>query len=64
LISSWYTEGSGKYARIWQNKADEAAERTTGKRAAVSTWDAATIVGNPRVGDQQEPVYAGVQGIS
>ena len=64
IISSWHTEKSGNYARVWQDQADETAEKTSGTTASVTTWDAATITGNPMVGDQPLPVYAGVQEIS
>ncbi|MFT5188924.1 MAG: hypothetical protein ACI9DF_001609 [Verrucomicrobiales bacterium] len=64
ILSSWYTEKSGNYARIWQNQTDETTEKTTGTASSVTTWDATTITGNPVVGDQPLPVYAGIQGIS
>lgn len=49
-LSSWFTEDSGQYARIYQNSADEAA-RTVSK-----TWSRGS-------GTQGSPTYAGVSKI-
>ncbi len=64
IISSWYTEDGGSYARIWQTIEDETSEKGGGATTSVTTWDAADFDDNPRVGDQPKPVYAGVQGVS
>lgn len=50
-ITSWLTEGSGRYARLFQTVADEAAGN------AVTTWSRGQ-------GTQALPVYAGVHEIS
>lgn len=63
LLSSWYTEESGSYARIWASIADETLEKTSGTITSLTTWDAATING-PNIGDQPLPVYAGIQEVS
>ncbi len=53
LLSSWYTEKSGEYARIYEDLAAENA----GPRAAVTTW-------NRNQGNQSQPTYGGVHEIS
>ena len=65
LLTSWYTEESGNYARIWATIEDETLEKTStdGTVTSLTSWDANTIDG-PRLGDQVLPVYAGIQGIS
>ena len=50
-ISSWYTENSGRYARIYQTTADETAGN------AVTTWTRGQ-------GTQAMPTYAGVSEIA
>ena len=50
LISSWFTDNSGLYARVYTNTADEIA------RNAVTTWSRGA-------GVQTQPVYAGVHQI-
>src|SRR5437667_9811033 len=50
-VDSWFTENSGKYARIFQTTADEASG------ASVTTWSRGQ-------GTQSLPVYAGVREIS
>ena len=50
LLSSWYTEEAGTYARIYQTQADEFAG------TAVTTW-------NHGQGNQAQPTYAGVHQI-
>jgi hypothetical protein len=50
LISSWYTEESGAYARIYQTTADEAAGNS------VTSWSHGR-------GNQAQPTYAGVHQI-
>lgn len=63
-LSSWYTEGSGNYARIWRTIEEETAEKTAtdGTVTSVTTWDRSELGGG--VGDQTEPVYGGIQGIA
>jgi hypothetical protein len=51
LVSSWYTEKSGVYARLYENLSDLEAQR------ASTTWSRGQ-------GTQTLPVYAGVQGIA
>ncbi|MEP2774302.1 MAG: YHYH protein [Luteolibacter sp.] len=63
ILSSWYTEGSGRYARIWATQAQETTERGGGGSTSLTTWDSADYAG-VNVGDQPLPVYAGIQGIS
>ena len=63
ILTSWYTAGSGRYARIWATQAQETTERGGGGRTSLSTWDSADYSG-VIVGDQTLPVYAGIQGIS
>ncbi len=53
LINSWYTESSGRYARLFETAATEAA----GPTGAVTTW-------NRGQGSQQMPTYAGVHEVS
>ncbi len=50
-VDSWFTQNSGKYARIFQTVADESAGNT------VTTWSRGQ-------GTQALPVYAGVREIS
>jgi len=50
LISSWYTEESGSYARIYRNLVDESAGD------AVTTWSRGQ-------GNQTQPTYGGVHRI-
>ena len=50
-ITSWYTEGSGKYAQLFETLADESAGN------AVTTW-------NRGQGNQAMPTYAGVSEVS
>ncbi|MBC8127111.1 MAG: sulfatase-like hydrolase/transferase [Gloeobacteraceae cyanobacterium ES-bin-144] len=52
ITSSWFTELSGQYARIYPTTADETAN------AAVTTWD------HPTGNDQLSPTYSGVSEIS
>jgi hypothetical protein len=63
IISSWYTGGSARYARIWATQAQETTERSGGGQSSLTTWSSANYAG-VNVGDQTEPVYAGIQGIS
>ncbi|MEP4077663.1 YHYH protein [Haloferula sp.] len=63
ILSSWYTEGSGRYARIWETQAQEITERGGGGTTSQTTWDSANYA-DVNLGDQPLPVYAGVQGIS
>ena len=51
LVSSWFTDLSGRYARIYEDN-DAVANQTP-----VTTW-------NRGQGVQAEPVYAGVTAIS
>ena len=53
LIHSWYTESTGRYARIFET----AAAELVGAEAAVTTWDRGQ-------GSQQLPTYAGVHEVS
>ena len=64
LVSSWYTEEGGSYARIWQSITDEITEKEGGTVTSVTTWDADLIEGRPMIGAQTSPVYAGIQGVS
>lgn len=50
-ITSWFTEKSGQYARIYATREDEQAGN------AVSTWDNGTY-------SQSQPAYGGVQSIA
>lgn len=52
IETSWFTEHSGQYARIYTDLAAEAANQ------AVTTWD------HPTGNDQLTPTYAGVHEIS
>src|SRR4051812_32196365 len=51
LITTWYTQDSGKYARIYQTGADQTAHN------AVTTWSRGS-------GVQSSPAYAGVHAVS
>ncbi|MCP4846462.1 MAG: sulfatase-like hydrolase/transferase [Verrucomicrobiaceae bacterium] len=53
LVNSWYTGSTGRYARIFETAATEAA----GTVAAVTTWSRGQ-------GSQQMPTYAGVHEVS
>ncbi|MED5585665.1 MAG: YHYH protein [Verrucomicrobiota bacterium] len=53
VIHSWYTESTGRYARIFET----AAAESSGPEAAVTTWDRGQ-------GSQQLPTYAGVNEVS
>ncbi|MFT4548656.1 MAG: arylsulfatase A-like enzyme [Verrucomicrobiales bacterium] len=53
LIHSWYTDGTGKYARIYETT----ATATAGPGAAVTTWDRGE-------GNQAQPTYVGVNEVS
>ena len=53
LINSWFTENTGRYARIYEDDVAQA----TGPSAAVITW-------NRNAGVQGRPTYAGVNEIS
>ena len=50
-INSWFTDNSGKYARLYQTVADETAANS------VTTWSRGS-------GVQSSPVYAGVREVS
>lgn len=63
IITSWHTADSGRYARIWATQEQEITERGGGGESSLTTWDYTDYDG-VTVGDQTEPVYAGVQGIS
>ncbi|MEZ5327671.1 MAG: YHYH protein [Verrucomicrobiales bacterium] len=63
ILSSWYTEGSGRYARIWETGAAEAAERGGAAVSSVTTWNFEDYA-DVNSGAQLLPVYAGVQGVS
>ena len=52
IESSWFTEYSGQYARIYLDRENEAAN------TAVTTWD------HPTGNDQLSPTYSGVHEIS
>ncbi|MEP2774305.1 MAG: hypothetical protein ABJQ29_17300 [Luteolibacter sp.] len=52
ITSSWFTEFSGQYVRIYPTTADETAN------APVTTWD------HPSGNDRLTPTYAGVSEIS
>ncbi|MCH6256592.1 YHYH protein [Puniceicoccaceae bacterium K14] len=64
ILSSWYLERAGNYARIWKSIEDETTEKTTGVVTSVTTWDADTVDGRPFIGTQDSPIYAGIQGVS
>ncbi|MDQ8181985.1 sulfatase-like hydrolase/transferase [Pelagicoccus sp. SDUM812005] len=51
LLDSWYTDGAGRYARIYRSTADETAAN------AVTTWSRGA-------GEQSQPTYAGVHQIA
>ncbi|MCP4848891.1 MAG: hypothetical protein GY899_13195, partial [Verrucomicrobiaceae bacterium] len=53
LVNSWYTGSTGRYARIFETAATEAA----GPVAAVTTWSRGQ-------GSQQMPTYAGIHEVS
>ncbi|MGZ0657126.1 hypothetical protein ACWPKO_04380 [Coraliomargarita sp. W4R53] len=43
VLSSWYTEDSGRYARIWATMAAETMERGGGGMTSLTIWDVSLL---------------------